>query len=102
MDSSETEKILECIFNPLVSEILAELEDGPKEMMHLTNKLHISENQLYERLSFLIKHDLVKEEKINTKTIFSANAKKLDEIIEKNKNFDNVISGLTEMDSYLN
>lgn len=36
------------------------------------------------------------------KLFFFADAKKLDELIEQDKNFDNVVNGLTEMDSYLN
>jgi predicted transcriptional regulator len=103
MDSSyDKEKILECIFNSDTSEILAELENGGKELEFLTEKLKISENQIRQRLSYLIEHDFVKEEKNNDKIIFFADAKKLDELIEQDKNFDNVVNGLTEMDSYLN
>jgi predicted transcriptional regulator len=103
MDSSyDKEKILECMFNSDTSEILAELENGGKELEFLTEKLKISENQIRQRLSYLIEHDFVKEEKNNDKIIFFADAKKLDELIEQDKNFDNVVNGLTEMDSYLN
>lgn len=103
MDSSyNKEKILECMFNPDTSEILAELENGEKDLEFLTHKLKISENQLHQRLSYLIEHDFVKEEKDNDKIIFSANANKLAELVEQNNNFDNVVDKLTEMDSYLN
>jgi predicted ArsR family transcriptional regulator len=78
------------------------LENGGKELEFLTEKLKISENQIRQRLSYLIEHDFVKEEKNNDKIIFFADAKKLDELIEQDKNFDNVVNGLTEMDSYLN
>jgi predicted ArsR family transcriptional regulator len=90
------------MFNSDTSEILAELENGGKELGFLTEKLKISENQIRQRLSYLIEHDFVKEEKNNDKIIFFADAKKLDELIEQDKNFDNVVNGLTEMDSYLN
>lgn len=103
MDSSyDKEKILECMFNPDTSEILAELENGGKELGFLIDKFKISENQIRQRLSYLIEHDFVKEKKNNDKIIFFADAKKLDELIEQDKNFDNVVNGLTEMDSYLN
>jgi hypothetical protein len=103
MDSSyDKEKILECMFNPDTSEILAELENDGKELGFLIDKFKISENQIRQRLSYLIEHDFVKEEKNNDKIIFFADAKKLDELIEQDKNFDNVVNGLTEMDSYLN
>lgn len=103
MDSSyDKEKILECMFNPDTSEILAELENDGKELGFLIDKFKISENQIRQRLSYLIEHDFVKEKKNNDKIIFFADAKKLDELIEQDKNFDNVVNGLTEMDSYLN
>jgi DNA-binding HxlR family transcriptional regulator len=98
----DKEKILECVFNPDTYDILAELENAEKDLGFLTNKLKISENQLHQRLSYLIEHDFVREEKNNDKIIFSANASKLADLIEKNNNFDNVVDELTKMDSYLN
>lgn len=103
MDSSyDKEKILECMFNPDTSEILVELENGGKELEFLMDKLKISENHIRQRLSYLIEHEFIKEEKNNDKIIFSANAKKLAELVEQTNNFDNVVDRLTEMDSYLN
>ena len=103
MDSAfDKEKVLECMFNPDASEILAELEDGGKELTYLSKKLQISENEIRERISYLLEHDFVKEEKNNDKIIFSADADKLAKIIEQDKNFDGVVDGLAEMDSYLN
>ena len=96
------EKILESIFDPETSEILAELENGGKELQYLTNKLKISEDEIHEKLSYLIEHNFVKKEKTNSKIIFTADEAKLAEQVEQDNNFDNVIDGLAKMDSYLN
>lgn len=96
------EKILESIFDPETSEILAELENGGKELQYLTNKLKISEDEIHEKLSYLIEHNFVKKEKTNSKIIFTADVAKLAEQVEQDNNFDNVIDGLAKMDSYLN
>ncbi len=90
------------MFDPDTSEILVELENGGKELQYLTEKLKISEDEIYERLSYLIEHDFVKEEKINNKIIFTADAEKLAKLVEQDKNFDDVVNGLAKMDSYLN
>ncbi|MEX0640469.1 MAG: hypothetical protein WD018_06460 [Nitrosopumilaceae archaeon] len=103
MDSTyDKEKILECMFDPDTSEILVELENGGKELQYLIEKLKILEDEIYERLSYLIEYDFVKEVKINNKIIFTADAEKLAKIVEKDENFDDVVNGLAKMDSYLN
>jgi predicted transcriptional regulator len=103
LDSTyDKEKILHYIFDPDTSEILAELENSGKELQYLSEKLKISEDEIYERLSYLIEYDFIKEEKINNKIIFSANAEKLAKLVEHDKNFDDVVDGLAKMDSYLN
>ena len=100
--SYDKEKILECMFDPEISEILAELENEGKESDYLCEKFKISEDDIRTRLSYLIEHDFVKEEKKDDKTIFSADGEKLNKLVEQDRNFDGVVDGLTEMDSYLN
>ena len=90
------------MFDPDTSEILAELENGGKELQYLIEKLKILKDEVYERLSYLIEFDFVKEEKINNKIIFTADAEKLAKLVEQDKNFDDVVDGLAKMDSYLN
>ena len=90
------------MFDPDTSEILAELENGGQELQYLTEKLKILEDEIYERLSYLIEYNFVKEEKINNKIIFTADAEKLAKLVEQDENFDDVVGGLAKMDSYLN
>lgn len=100
--SYDKEKILECMFDPEISEILAELENGEKELNYLSNKFDISENEIIEKLSYLIENNFVHKKKIENKVIISADGDKLTKMVEQDKNFDGVVDGLTEMDSYLN
>ncbi len=95
-------KIIECMFEPVTSEILAELENGAKNSSYIEEKLQISENDIRNKLSYLIEHEFVNEEVKNNEKIYEANAEKLSKILENDSNFDNVVNGLTEMDSYLN
>ena len=102
MSSYDKEKILECMFDPEISEILAELENGGKELSYLSDKFKLSEDDIHEKLSYLIEHDFVNEEKTGEKVIVTADGEKLTKLVEQDKNFDGVVDGLTEMDSYLN
>ena len=102
MSSYDKEKILECMFDPEISEILAEHENDGKELSYLSDKFKLSEDDIHEKLSYLIEHDFVNEEKTEDKIIVTADGDKLTKLVEQDKNFDGVVDGLTEMDSYLN
>lgn len=101
-DSFDKGKIIECIFDPITSEILAELENGGKESSYLAEKSGMSEEEIRERLSYLLKYEFVKEQTNNDKIIYSVDAQKLSKIMENDENFDSAIDGLTKLDSYLN
>jgi len=90
------------MFDPTTSEILAELENEGKESAHLAQILKISEEEVRECLSYLLEHKFVLEKKENEKIIYSADAKKLAEVMEKEGNFDSAVDGLAKMNSYLN
>ena len=101
-ESFDKEKIIECMFDPITSEILAELENGGKESSYLAEKSGISEQEVSERLSYLLKYEFVKEQTENDKIVYSVDAEKLSKVMENNENFGSVTDGLTKMDSYLN
>lgn len=90
------------MFDPTTSEILAELENEGKESTYLAQILKISEEEVRECLSYLLEHKFVLEKKENEKIIYSADANKLAEVMEKEGNFDSAMDGLAKMDSYLN
>ena len=90
------------MFDPDTSEILAQLENEGKELSYLMDNLKKSENEIRDKLSYLIEHGFVNEEKNDTKIIFSVDADKLAKLVEEDKNFEDVEDGLAKMDSYLN
>ena len=102
-DEFDREKIVDCMFDPVTSSIIAELEEGPKECSILANQSLISESEVLERLSYLIDHKFISIQKNeNGSSVVEANFEKLNSIVENSKNFDQTISGLEKMDSYLN
>ena len=90
------------MFDPTTTEILVELENEGKESTHLAQILKISEEEVRKRLSYLLEHKFVLEKKENEKIIYSADANKLAEVMEKEGNFDSAVDGLATMNSYLN
>ena len=58
-DTVNREKIVECMFDPTTSLILAELEDGQKECSFLAEQSSVSESEVLERLSYLIEHGFI-------------------------------------------
>ncbi|HET6518163.1 MAG TPA: hypothetical protein VFG25_08110 [Nitrosopumilaceae archaeon] len=98
----DKEKIIECMFDPLTSGILSELESGKKESLYLAKKSGISENEVANCLSYLLEHEFVKKITQNDKILYSVDAEKLSKVMENDENFSSVTDGLTKMDSYLN
>ncbi|NND85737.1 MAG: hypothetical protein HKM23_00075 [Nitrosopumilus sp.] len=101
-DSFDREKVVESMFDPITSSIISYLEDGEKECSFLAQETKISENEVLDRLSFLIEHEFVYKRPVNGKYFIKANSEKLNSVIENSENFENTISGLEKMDSYLN
>ncbi len=101
-DIFDQKKIVECMFDPTTSLILAELEYGQKECSFLAEQSSVSESEVLERLSYLIEHGFISKNFDDGKCILTANSEKLTSIIEDGDNFDATINGLEKMDSYLN
>lgn len=94
--------MIDILVNPDVSAILMELEEGNRDSSYLEKKLHIGENEILERLSYVIEHGFVKINRSDGKLVFSADKDRLNKIMESDDNFSGVIDGLTELDSFLN
>ena len=101
-DAFDREKVIDYMFDPVTSSILAELEDGEKECSFLAEKSSISESDVFERLSYLLDHGFIFKNSNNGKSVFSANTEKLTQIVENSDTFNATIEGLEKMDSYLN
>lgn len=101
-DSYDREKVIDCMFDPVTSGIIAELEDGQKDSKYLAEKSSIPEEEVKERLSYLVNHGFISETLQEQKTFFSANVEKLSLVVEDNESFGAAIEGLEKMDSFLN
>ena len=100
--SFDREKIIDCMFDPITSEILAELEDGKKECSALSLKFSLSELDVLEKLDYLIECEFLFKTIESEKCFISANVEKLGSLLEDSDAFDGAINGLEKMDSYLN
>ena len=98
----DKQKMLETLMNPDVSVIVAELEDGEKNIAYIAEKLQLSQGEIMARLSYVIEHGFVIVTKDDTNTTFSVDKSKLDEILTSDENFSGVVDPLTELDQYLN
>ena len=98
----DKKKMLETLMNPDISMILAELEDGKKNIVYLSEKLQMSNDEIIKRLSYVIEHGFVVMNKDETRTMFYVDKYKLNEIMETDVNFSGVVDGLTELDQDLN
>lgn len=95
-------KIMEILMDPNVSMILAELENGEKDMAYLAEKLQISNAEILMRLSYLAKNGFVIVSKNDYGTNIAVDKTKLNEIMETDENYLGVVDGLTELDRFLN
>ena len=101
-DSYDREKIVDCMFDPTTSSLIAELEDGEKNLQYLSKKATIPENDVIDKLSYLVNCGFIFQKQVDGKTMFSANIEKLSKVVEDNENFGAAIEGLEKMDSFLN
>ena len=97
-----TDKIIDSIFDPEISEFLAEMEAEPKHSSFFSEKFGITPKDLQEKLSYLIKHNFVTQSGQESDFEYSVNSEKLSEIMESTHDFKNVEDGLAKMDQFLN
>jgi len=98
MTEHDKAKIADALFDPDVSVILAELEDGPKEAEFLSSKIGIPDSEIKSRLSYLIETSFV----TISGTTYAVDSEKLAKFMEHDENYKGVVDGLTELDSFLN
>ena len=101
-DISDNNKIFESIFEPNNSEILAQLESGPKNFSDIAKNLDISKEKIEQSLSYLIGHGFISKIEKDNQVHYSVNADMLSKVLENNDNFRNIDDGLAKLDSFLN
>ena len=98
----DREKIVEHLFDPIVSSILSELENESKDSAYLSRTVNISEDEIRNKLSYLVEHEFVIESRNDSNYVFAVNGEKLGQIMEHDENFESAVDGLTKIDSFLN
>lgn len=104
MENSEfdTDKVSDSIFDPEISEILAEMENESKHCSILSEKFGITPETLQAKLSYLVEYNFVNQSGEENNIIYSVNSEKLADFMESSHDYKNVEDNLTKMDSYLN
>ena len=64
--------------------------------------MQVYDQELRERLSYAAEHGFVIIKGNGKDAIFSVDSDKLNRIMESDENFEDVVSGLTELDQFLN
>ena len=100
-ENFDKNKIIEYLFDPTVSSILAELESGSKDSLHLSKTLDLTQDEIKNQLSYLIEHQFVIASQ-DSPTVYSVNGDKLAEVMEHDENYESAVDGLTKLDSFLN
>ena len=98
----DEKKIIDNLFDPEISEILAEMENGPKHCTFLSEKFGIMPEDLQEKLSYLIQHQFVNQNGSLDDVQYSVHSATLSEMMDSGHNYKNVEDGLAKMDSFLN
>ena len=101
-DDISDNNILESIFEPVNSEVLAYLESGPKKFSDLAKNLDISKEKIEQSLSYLTEQGFISKIEKDNEVNYSVNADVLSKVLENNDNFKNVDDGLAKLDSFLN
>lgn len=94
----DVDKIRDVLFDEQISLALAELESGPKDIIHLAHASDMDAEVLAKRLEYAVYSGFL----YCTNNVYSANTKKLEEFLSDDGQFDSVVDSITEMDSYLN
>ena len=98
----DTAKVMDSIFDPEISEILAEMEVESKHCSILSEKFGITPESLQTKLSYLIEHIFVNLAGEENSITNSVDSKKLAEFMESSHDYKNVEDSLAKMDSFLN
>ena len=102
MDEPNYDEILDIIFDDEISEILAEMEDSPKNASELSEKFHITQEELEEKLSNLVTKGFVEKKLENDDIVYSVDGDKISKLLEDGQNFKNIDDGMAKMDQFLN
>lgn len=89
----------ECLFGEPGASVMAQLEDGPKQIAEIASAAGAEPRALLEKIAPLIESGVLRSEG----GALRVDRARLDEVLESDAaRFDGVTDGLTKMDGYLN
>lgn len=92
------------LFDPEVSDLLAELEGGPLPLADLAKKAGIAPAEVDSRLSYLAEHGYVarRTDPSTGAASYEADPSRLAAVMEHDENYQTAVDGLAKLDSFLN
>lgn len=92
------------LFDPDVSDLLAELEGGPLLLADLAKKAGIAPADVDSRLSYLAEHGYVarRTDPSTGAVSYEADPSRLAAVMEHDENYRTAVDGLAKLDSFLN
>ena len=96
--------VIERLFDPDVSVLLAELEGGPRLLAELAAKSGTTPAEVESRLSYLAEHGYVarRADPGTGEVSYEADAPRLASAMESDENYQSAVDGLTKLDGFLN
>ena len=93
----DKDRLRECLFDEETAPALAALEDGPKDISHLAGQCNMTEDEMSQRLSYLVEHGFL----VVRDVTYEADAEKMAGAME-DEDYSGIVDSVTVMDSYLN
>lgn len=97
----DRDRIIGYLFDPTVSSILSELEDGSKDAAYLSQTLGMQPEKIRDVLSYLIEHKFIAESTDNP-PVYTADGQRLAKVMENDENYQSAVDGLAKLDGFLN
>lgn len=99
------DEVIGSLFDPDVSVLLAELEDGPLPLADLATRSGVAPGEVDSRLSRLVELGYVSrraDPAAGGGAVYEADAEKLASVMESDENYQSAVDGMTKLDGFLN
>ena len=101
------DEVIESLFDPDVSGLVAELEGGPLALSDLAARSGVAPEEVDSRLSRLVELGYVSRRADPSDgsgggAVYEADAAKLAAVMESDENYQSAVDGMTKLDGFLN
>ena len=105
-DGAGRDEVIESLFDPDVSGLVAELEGGPLALSDLAARSGVAPEEVDSRLSRLVELGYVSRRADPSAggggAVYEADATKLAAVMESDENYQSAVDGMTKLDGFLN